>query len=100
MSENNVLSSENNNWLLFSLLLDGKGGARHLSAEETENWTPDQGVLWLHLNLPAPGTKEFLENKSGINPMALESLTEEEEDRPRCVAFGDKLMLFLRAITI
>ena len=100
MSENEELSSENNNWLLFSLLLDGEGGARHLSIEETACWTPDQGVLWLHLNLPAPETKEFLENKSGINPMALESLTEEEEDRPRCVSFGDKLMLFLRAINL
>lgn len=87
-------------WLLFSLLLDGKGGARHLSVEETENWTPEQGILWLHLDMERPETRDFLENRGNINPMALESLTEEEEDRPRTVAFGDKLMLFLRAINL
>ena len=47
-----------------------------------------------------PETRDFLENRGNINPMALESLTEEEEDRPRTVAFGDKLMLFLRAINL
>ncbi len=100
MSENEKVDIENKNWLLFALLLDGNGGARRLSAEEVENWTADQGVLWMHLDLQAPETRVFLEEKSNINPLALESLTEEEEDRPRCVAFGDKLMLFLRAINL
>lgn len=100
MTEKEQILPEKNNWMLFSLLLDGKGGARHLNPEETLNWTPDQGVLWLHMDLLADGTKDYLENQSGINPLALESLTEEEEDRPRCVAFGDKLMLFLRAINL
>ncbi len=90
----------NDDWMLFSLLLDGKGGARHLNVTETENWTPDQGILWLHLDMEHPETRDFLENRGNINPMALESLTEEEEDRPRTVAFGDKLMLFLRAINL
>lgn len=90
----------NDDWMLFSLLLDGKGGARHLNVAETENWTPDQGILWLHLDMEHPETRDFLENRGNINPMALESLTEEEEDRPRTVAFGDKLMLFLRAINL
>ncbi len=94
------MSEQNNDWMLFSLLLDGKGGARHLSVEETENWTPEQGILWLHLDMERPETRDFLENRGNINPMALESLTEEEEDRPRCLAFGDKLMLFLRAINL
>ena len=99
MSENETKTDENNG-LLFALLLDGQGGAKRLSFEEALNWTPDQGVLWLHMDLQSAGTKEFLETKSGINPLALESLTEEEEDRPRCVSFGDKLMLFLRAINL
>ena len=99
MSENEMKTDENNG-LLFALLLDGQGGAKHLGYEEALNWTPEQGVLWLHMDLQAAGTKEFLETKSGINPLALESLTEEEEDRPRCVSFGDKLMLFLRAINL
>ena len=90
----------NDDWMLFSLLLDGKGGARHLNVTETENWTPDQGILWLHLDMEHPETRDFLENRGNINPMALESLTEEEEDRPRTVAFGDKLMLLLRAINL
>lgn len=99
MSENEKKTEENSG-LLFALLLDGKGRARHLTFEEAQNWTADQGILWMHMDLQSSETKEFLENKSGINPLALESLTEEEEDRPRCVSFGDKLMLFLRAINL
>ena len=99
MPENENQAQENDG-LLFALLLDGQGGAKRLSFEEAQNWTPEQGVLWMHMDLHAAETKEFLENKSGINPLALESLTEEEEDRPRCVSFGSKLMLFLRAINL
>ena len=99
MSENKDITSEE--WLLFSFLLDGEGGARKLTEEEVEHWTPEQGVLWMHLNLNSIKTKEFMNERSGINPMALETLTEEEDDdRPRCIAFGDKLMLFLRAINL
>ena len=93
MPENETQSHEENG-LLFALLLDGQGGARRLTFDEAQNWTPEQGILWMHMDLQSAETKEFLENKSGINPLALESLTEEEEDRPRCVSFGDKLMLF------
>ena len=99
MPENETQAQENNG-LLFALLLDGRGGARHLTFEKAQNWTPEQGILWMHMDLQAPETKEFLERKSGINPLALESLTEEEEDRPRCVSFGNKLMLFLHAINL
>ena len=99
MSENETKIDENEG-LLFALLLDGQGGARRLTFEEARNWTPEQGVLWMHMDLQSAETKDFLENKSGINPLALESLTEEEEDRPRCVSFGDRLMLFMRAINL
>lgn len=99
MSEEEKKTWENDG-LLFALLLDKQGGARHLSFDEVQNWKPEHGVLWLHMDLQSSITKAFLENKSGINPLALESLTEEEEDRPRCVSFGDKLMLFLRAINL
>lgn len=99
MSEEEKKTWENDG-LLFALLLDKQGGARHLSFDEVQSWKPEHGVLWLHMDLQSSITKAFLENKSGINPLALESLTEEEEDRPRCVSFGDKLMLFLRAINL
>lgn len=92
--------TQKNDGLLFALLLDKQGGARYLSFDEVQTWNPEHGVLWLHMDLQSSVTKDFLENKSGINPLALESLTEEEEDRPRCVSFGDKLMLFLHAINL
>lgn len=99
-AETNVNENFEKKWLLFALLLDGKGGARNLSGEELEKWTEADGALWMHMDISVPGTKEYLEAKSGINPLALETLVEEEEARPRCVAFGDKLILFLRAINL
>ena len=34
-----------------ALLLDGKGGARQLNDGEIECWQPDDGLLWIDLNL-------------------------------------------------
>ena len=34
-----------------ALLLDGKGGARQLEDDEIDRWRPDDGLLWVDLNL-------------------------------------------------
>ncbi|MCQ2965767.1 MAG: hypothetical protein MJ250_03395 [Alphaproteobacteria bacterium] len=86
--------------LVFALLLDGKGGAKNLSRLEVEQWTPDKGFLWLHWDSSATDTKSYMMQKSGIPALVLETLLEEEEDRPRCMSFGDNLLLFLRAINL
>lgn len=87
-------------WLLFAMLLNGRGGARFLSEHEIMEWKEEDGLLWLHLDLSAPKTIEFMENQSHIDPVALDILLEEEDVRPRTVSFGDMMMIFLRAVNL
>ena len=37
--------------LIYSYLLDGKGGGKILSWEEIKKWNPEKGTIWLHLDL-------------------------------------------------
>lgn len=91
---------EEREWLLYALLLDGKGSGRSLTADEVNAWKPEDGVLWMHMDLSVAGTHDWMLNKSGIDPLVLEALLEDEEPRPRCMPFGDNLLLFLRAINL
>lgn len=86
--------------LVFALLLDGLGGATPLTMDEVEQWKEEDGFLWLHFDSSAQETKDYMLEKSGIQPLVLDSLLDDEEDRPRCMSFGDNLMLFLRAINL
>lgn len=86
--------------LVFALLLDGEGGASPLTMDEVEQWKEEDGFLWLHFDSSAQETKDYMLEKSGIQPLVLDSLLDDEEDRPRCMSFGDNLMLFLRAINL
>jgi zinc transporter len=36
--------------LVHAILLDGEGGGRELTWEEAQQWTPEQGILWMHLD--------------------------------------------------
>ena len=87
-------------WLLYAILLDGKGGGKSLDESEVGEWKPEDGTLWLHLDLSVAGTHDWMLNRSGIDPLVLEALLEDEEPRPRCMPFGDNMLLFLRAINL
>ena len=32
-------------------ILDGRGGGRHIQAQEVAAWKPEQGLLWVHLEV-------------------------------------------------
>ena len=87
-------------WLLYAILLDGAGGGKSLDESEIGEWKPEDGTLWLHLDLSVEGTHDWMLNRSRIDPLVLEALLEDEEPRPRCMPFGDNLLLFLRAINL
>ncbi|NNB91566.1 hypothetical protein D7X99_40720 [Corallococcus sp. AB032C] len=42
----------------FALLLDGSGGARSLTLEETRNWRASEGMRWVHLPPDLPRVLE------------------------------------------
>ena len=84
---------------LHSLLLDGRGGARHLSAEELAAWSPDQGVLWVHLDYTRPDDRQWLETGSGLDELIVEALLA-EETRPRATNVDGGLLIALRGVNL
>lgn len=85
--------------LVASYLFDGKGGGKQMDWGHIENWHPDQGVLWVHLNRDSPDSHQWLRDQSGLDALVVESLLA-ESTRPRCVQVGNGVMLFLRGVNL
>ncbi|AFE11208.1 Mg2+ and Co2+ transporter [Corallococcus coralloides DSM 2259] len=58
----------------FALLLDGSGGARSLSLEETRRWRASDGMLWVHLPPDLPDLPRVLEAVFHLPPQVREPL--------------------------
>ena len=85
--------------LIHALLLDGKGGKKPLSFDKVDQWEPAKGCLWLHFNYTDPESREWLENSSGLNEIAVSALLS-EETRPRSLNRSDALLLSLRGVNL
>ncbi len=84
--------------LAHAHILDGRGGARVVGWPEIGAWTPEQGVLWVHLDIDNPESKMWIESEPALGELVAEALTE-AETRPRSVAMKDGLLVILRGIT-
>lgn len=83
--------------LVYAYLLDRRGSAKSLTWTEIDQWTPEQGLLWLHLDYDSQKVHRWLTEKSGINPITQESLLD-EGTRPRGILSDDGLLLILRGV--
>ncbi|MDH3452252.1 MAG: zinc transporter ZntB [Gammaproteobacteria bacterium] len=82
--------------LLAAFVLDGQGGGRPLGWEEVESWASEQGVLWVHLDRTDPFAREWVQNRSGIDPATAETLLESQGNRPRVQRIDSGLLIVLR----
>ncbi|WP_237055204.1 zinc transporter ZntB [Microbulbifer sediminum] len=85
--------------LLHALLLDGRGGGRALDWAEVEQWTPDQGCLWLHLDYTDRGAAGWLRSRDDVPSLVAEALLT-EETRPRTTSIDNGLMVALRGVNL
>src|SRR5262245_59348391 len=83
--------------LRFACILDGKGGCRDLDWAGVEAWTPEQGVLWVHLERDDQAARSWVRNNAGIDRFAAEALLA-EETRPRVEDYDDALLATLRGV--
>lgn len=60
------MEGNNNSELIFSLLLDGRGGACNYTWKEIEAWSLEMGTLWIHLNLPEERGDNWIIERSGV----------------------------------
>ncbi len=85
--------------LICAYLLDGQGRGRPLDWEGVDRWRPDQGVLWVHLDRCAFEARQWLKEKSGLNPILVSALLA-RGSRPRTTEVDDSLLVFLRGVNL
>ena len=83
--------------LIFAYLLNGEGGGRRVDWPEIRAWKPEDGPLWLHLDVSHPEATDWLWNESGLEEEAAEVLTA-VETRPRCTVEDQSCVAVLRGI--
>ncbi|MDH3597203.1 MAG: zinc transporter ZntB [Rhodospirillales bacterium] len=85
--------------LICAVILDGKGGGREIGWPEIESWSADQGILWVHLDRTGTAAQEWLEQRSGIDPVICQTLLQEEV-RPRVLTVGEAMLVILRGVNL
>lgn len=85
--------------LIHALVLNGVGGARHLTWDEIGTWVPGQGVLWLHFDYSSAAARAWISEQAQIDEIAAEALLT-QETRPRTTALGDSALLALRGVNL
>ncbi len=85
--------------LICAYLLDGNGGGKPLEWRQIRAWTPDQGILWVHLDYAGGAAKEWLYDRSGLDEITLDALLA-VQPRPRSVPRADGLLLIVRGVNL
>lgn len=85
--------------LICAYALDGKGGGKELDWSAIRDWTPEDGVLWVHLDYDGNLAREWLYQDSGVAPITLEALLA-RQPRPRGFPDADGLMLIIRGVNL
>jgi zinc transporter len=82
---------------LHSYLLDGKGGRSVLDAGGVAAWTPESGLLWLHIDVNDETARRWLDKESGLPETIIESLLA-AETRPRSQISDAGSLVVLRGV--
>lgn len=84
---------------LHSYVLDRKGGRRIVDAAGVAEWTPDQGPLWIHMDVNNEASRRWLEKDSGLPYATVQSLLA-LETRPRSQVDDDGSLVVLRGVNM
>jgi zinc transporter len=90
-------TADNREGLIHAYILDGRGGGQPIDWPGVEKWTPDQGVLWIHLDYTKPEVQRWLTAESGLHELSIDILNE-QDTRPRVLSSDDGLLLILRGV--
>ncbi len=85
------------NGLIRAFLLDGRGSGRMLDWSGIKCWKPEHGVLWMHLDYANPNVHSWLSSESGIDPITVQVL-KDQETRPRSLFTDQGVLINLRGV--
>lgn len=92
-------------FIIYAYVLDGQGGAQSLTEAEIDDWSPEQGLLWVHVDYSKPGVREWLTafanraDNTAMDDIAVAALMA-EETRPRAAAHNGGLLMALRGVNM
>lgn len=82
---------------MAAVVLDGEGGSRRIHQPALRDWRPGQGMLWVHLDLLAPGATDWLREESGLDRVVADALLA-DDPRPRTMTVGEGVVAVLRGV--
>lgn len=89
--------TENSPYFLHSCILNRRGGSEEVSLALIVQWTKEQGVLWVHIDVNDDASRLWLTDESGLEPSIVDALLA-DETRPRSYATGEGLLVVLRGV--
>ena len=84
---------------LHSFVLDGKGYGQAVDATAIRQWSPEDGVLWIHFDASDPLAARWLANESGLPDVARDVLLA-GETRPRSLVTDAGMLTVLRGVNL
>ena len=84
---------------LHSYVLDRKGGRSAVDVDDIADWTPEQGILWVHIDINNAASRDWLEEKSGLPVRVTEALLA-TETRPRSHVGHTGSLVVLRGVNL
>ena len=86
------MASKTPEGLLHALLLDRNGSAKTIGPADIEKWRPEDGLIWLHLDVGERPPRAWLRDTIGLESQVV------DETRPRSLNVGEGLLTVLRGV--
>jgi len=90
---------DNTNSLLAGYILNGQGGGISVGWDGINNWSEEEGLLWVHLDYTTPESDKWLREDSGLDELVVSALIS-DDPRPRSAVMKDGLLVVLRGVNL
>ena len=90
---------ENDEGLVFGVVLDGKGGVRQVGWRDLDQPLAEGEILWLHLDYEHERVVRWIEESSGLDEFSKMALMA-SEPRPRSLVKDETLLATLRGVNL
>jgi zinc transporter len=91
--------TDSNSPFIFAYLLDRQGKGREPEFAEVQAWSPDKGLLWVHLDVLSESARSWMSERDDIDDVMRDALLA-GETRPRAVPTDRGLLLVLRGVNM
>ncbi len=88
-----------NQYFLHACQIDEIGTNQLLDHQAACDCQPGRGFLWVHLHASEPGSREWLESNTELNPQIIDALLA-KETRPRLLQHEQGMMVIFRAMNL